>query len=175
MNGNKPEPVSATVGDARREFKPWWAWHPSRALLASLRSYQRHAQRHSPLAWVLKKVAVLRHRFWSAVTGADVPLNSQLGLGLQMPHPNGVVIHPDAMVGVNCLVFQQVTIGERKGGVPVLGGHVAIGAGAKVLGAIHVGDHAVIGANAVVLCDVPPGACAVGVPARIIAADVDHC
>ena len=53
-------------------------------------------------------------------------------------------------------------------GVPHIGGHVDMGAGAKVLGPIHVGDHALIGANAVVISDVPTGATAVGVPARVI-------
>ena len=68
--------------------------------------------------------------------------------------------------------FQQVTIGVggTKPGAPVVGGNVYIGAGAKILGGVHIGDHARIGANAVVLQDVPRGATAVGVPARI----VDH-
>ena len=92
-----------------------------------------------------------------------------------LPHPNGVVIHPEARVGVNCMIFQQVTLGtaghgEAKGRAPVVGGHVDIGAGAKILGGVTIGDHAKIGANAVVLCDVPPGATAVGIPARIIPA-----
>ena len=112
--------------------------------------------------------AVLRHRFWSVVTGADIPINCQLGGGLLIPHPNGIVIHPDAQVGPNCLIFQQVTIGAAHGGVPRIAGHVDIGAGAKVLGSIIVGEHAQIGANAVVLNDVPAGATAVGIPARLV-------
>lgn len=85
-----------------------------------------------------------------------------------LPHPNGVVIHPRANVGPNCLIFQQVTVGNGDGAdVPKIGGHVDIGAGAKLLGGIIVGDHARIGANAVVLQDVPEGATAVGIPARI--------
>lgn len=43
-----------------------------------------------------------------------------------------------------------------------------LGAGAKILGKLSIGDRAKVGANAVVLCDVPSGALAVGVPARII-------
>jgi len=86
-----------------------------------------------------------------------------------MPHPNGIVIHPGATIGVNCLIFQQVTIGNgSRPGQPMIGGHVDIGAGAKLLGGVSIGDHARIGANAVVLDDVPAGACAVGIPARII-------
>jgi len=87
-------------------------------------------------------------------------------------HPNGVVVHSQAVIGVNCLLLQQVTIGilEVGGGSPRLGGHVDVGAGAKILGGVVIGDHAKIGANAVVLTDVPAGATAVGVPARIIQA-----
>ena len=85
-----------------------------------------------------------------------------------MPHPNGVVIHPDAEIGPNCLLFHQVTIGANGGGVPVLEGHVDVGAGAKVIGRLRIGRHAKIGANAVVLSDVPAGATAVGVPASIV-------
>ena len=85
-----------------------------------------------------------------------------------LPHPNGIVIHPEAEIGPNCLLFQQVTIGANDRGVPTIGGHVDIGAGAKILGPVTIGRHARIGANAVVLNDVPDGATAVGVPARVI-------
>lgn len=85
-----------------------------------------------------------------------------------LPHPNGIVIHPDVVVGVNCLLFQQVTLGSAHGGVPCIGTHVDIGAGAKVLGPVLVGDYAKIGANAVVVKDVPAGATVVGIPAKIV-------
>ena len=98
---------------------------------------------------------MLRYRFWSAVTGADIPINCVIGGGLLIPHPNGIVIHPDAAIGPNCLLFQQVTLGQGKNGVPRLGGHVDVGAGAKILGGVMIGDHARIGAMALVTCDVP--------------------
>jgi serine O-acetyltransferase len=101
------------------------------------------------------------------VTGADIPLNCRLGGSLLLPHPNGIVIHPEAEIGQNYLLFQQVTIGTRGSGIPKIEGHVDIGAGAKILGAVTVGRHAKIGANAVVLRDVPAGATAIGVPAKI--------
>ncbi len=160
--------VSAEVPDWSREKKLALSWHPSRALLASIRSYQRHAGSRNPLRILIKKYAVVRHRFWSAVTGADIPLDCQIGGGLLLPHPNGVVIHSEARIGPNCLIFQQVTIGTRAGSMPpVIGGHVDIGAGAKILGNVHIGDHACIGANAVVLTDVPTEKTAVGIPAVI--------
>jgi serine O-acetyltransferase len=155
-------PISATQPDWSRERKSTFAWNPPRALLASLRAYQAHRHSVSWLSPILIRVAVLRHRFWSIVTGADIPLNCTLGGGLLIPHPNGIVIHPDAVIGPNCLIFQQVTIGTNGRGVPRIGGHVDIGAGAKLIGAISIGDHARIGANAVVVFDVPANATAVG-------------
>ena len=85
-----------------------------------------------------------------------------------MPHPTATVTHPGAVIAVNCLISPQVTIGFCNEGVPVIGGHVDIGAGAKVIGRIIIGDHALVGANAVVLKDVPTGATAVGVPAVVM-------
>jgi len=160
--------VSAADPDWTRE-KCRAYWDPSRRLLRAIRCYQRWKSGGSLLQW-FTGYWVLQHRFWSVVTGADIPLNSQLGGGLLLPHPNGIVIHPAAVIGPNCLLFQQVTIGNsgRKPGTPVLGGHVDVGAGAKLLGGITIGDHVKIGANAVVLDDVPSGATAVGIPARVI-------
>jgi serine O-acetyltransferase len=144
-------------------------WDPGRRLLRAIRRYQVWKARRAPLCW-WSRYWVLQYRFWSAVSGADIPLNSKLGGGLLIPHPNGIVIHPEAVVGPNCLLFQQVTLGAGgpRPGVPTLGTHVDVGAGAKLLGGITVGDHAKVGANAVVLDDVPAGATVVGVPARII-------
>ena len=161
-------PVSSTVPDLSREAKPFFAWMPSRSLLASIRAYQRAAASRAPWAFAQRKWAVLRHRFWSVVTGADIPVNCRIGGGLLLPHPNGIVIHPDAVIGPNCLIFQQVTIGVARGGVPRIEGHVDFGAGAKVLGPITVREHARIGANAVVVRDVPAGATVVGIPGRIV-------
>ena len=158
--------VSAEVPDWSREA-PRRFWDPSRKLLLAIRRYQHWSAKKGPVASFTRKCIVLRYRFWSVVTGADIPLGCHIGGGLQVPHPNGIVIHPDARIGVNCLIFQQVTIGSGNGvGVPKVEGHVDIGAGAKILGQVHVGAHARIGANAVVVTDVPCGAVAVGIPAR---------
>jgi serine O-acetyltransferase len=160
--------VSANVPDWSRERCVRF-WDPARRLLRALRSYQRCKKFVFPFK-SLSKYWVLEHRFWSIVAGADIPLDSNIGAGLQLPHPTGVVIFPGAMIGPNCLISQQVTIGVGgpKPGAPVIGGHVDIGAGAKILGGVKIGDHARIGANAVVLEDVPSGATAAGVPARIV-------
>lgn len=162
--------ISAEIADWSREQLRQW-WDPSRQLLHSVRHYQMWNRRLGVLGMFIAKWHVLRHRFWGVVTGAEIPLGTQIGGGLQLPHPNGVVIHPEVQIGPNCLIFQQVTLGMggKRPGVPLLGGHVDIGAGAKILGGVIIGDHVKIGANAVVLDDVPTGATAVGIPARVIA------
>jgi len=162
--------ISATEPDWRREQRIKNMYEPWKRLLVVIRRYQRIKAGYG--FRILLPFLVLLHRFWSAVCGADIPLNSHLGGGLILTHPNGIVIHPGAKIGVNCLIFQQVTIGVGSiPGLPSIGGHVDIGAGAKILGGIHIGDHAKIGANAVVINDVPAGATVVGIPARIIKGD----
>lgn len=156
--------ISAEVPDWTRE-KPRQFWDPGRKLLLTIRRYQYWRTRAGVLGTLLCKLTVLRHRFWSVVTGADIPLTCQIGGGLLIPHPNGIVIHPDAKIGVNCLIFQQVTLGSRnEEGVPEIEGHVDIGAGAKILGPIKIGAHAKVGANAVIITNVQSGNTAIGIP-----------
>jgi serine O-acetyltransferase len=159
--------ASAVSPDWQRE-KSKRFWEPAKKLLNSIRDYQKYNEKKNLMSSFHKKLAVIRHRFWSVVTGADIPLNSKIAGGLLIPHPNGIVIHPDAKIGPNCLIFQQVTIGEKDGGIPTIGGHVDIGAGAKVLGAIVIGNNVRIGANSVVINDVADGCTVVGIPARVI-------
>jgi serine O-acetyltransferase len=157
-------PVETIEPDWNREKPVNREWKPGLFLLKSLRDYQNAG---NPVS---KRWAVLRHRLWSAATGADIPLNSQIEGGLLIPHPTGIVIHPLAKIGPNVLIFQQVTIGDNGGldGAPVIEGGVTLGAGCRILGNIRIGKGAKVGANAVVLQDVPAGATAVGVPARIL-------
>lgn len=138
-------------------------------LLATIRAYQYHLARSGPWHKFMRRVARVRHIFWSIVTQSDISLFATLGTGLRLPHPNGVVIHEDAVVGNDCMIMQQVTIGMiGDGEVPTLGNNVYVGAGAKIIGRLDIGDGARIGANAVVLDDVPAGATAVGIPAKLI-------
>lgn len=155
--------VSATEPDWSREACDGW-WNPSPQLLKSIREYQKWQKRDGLIGRFFCKWNVLQHRFWSVVTAADIPINCQIEGGLLLTHPTGVVIHPDASIGPNCLILQQVTV---VAGVKI-GGHVDIGAGAKIIRPVTIGNHAKIGANAVVICDIPEGATAVGVPAKII-------
>lgn len=103
-------------------------------------------------------------------TGIDIHPGAQLGRGVFIDHGMGVVIGETAIVGDYCLIYQGVTLGgtgkETGQRHPVVGHHVVIGAGAKVLGRIAIGDYARIGAGSVVLRPVPAHCTAVGVPSR---------
>lgn len=158
---------SLTEADWKREAHK--GWNPSARLLGTLRGYDRLKAHRGPISKLRRALIVLQHRFWSAVTGADLPLGTSIGGGLSMPHPSGVVIHPSARVGVNCLIMQGVTIGTNVGpGAPDVGPGCDIGPGARVLGPIKLGARVMVAANAVVTKDVPAQALAVGVPAKIL-------
>jgi len=161
--------ISSEIADWERErIKTYWS--PARQLLKSIRRYQKCAGKKGLQANLNKKLAVICYRFWTVITGADIPINGSIGGGLSIPHPNGIVIHPKAKIGVNCLIHQQVTIGvsRKSNKAPIIEGHVDIGAGAKIIGDITIGEHALIGANAVVVKDVPAYAIVAGIPAKII-------
>ncbi|MFC7288424.1 serine O-acetyltransferase [Herminiimonas glaciei] len=109
-------------------------------------------------------------RLVETVVGISLPKSAVIGGGLRIWHFGGIFVHPEAQIGRNCTLRQGVTIGNRSadGAVPVIGDDVEFGAYAQVLGAVRIGHGCRIGALSVVLCDVPDGATAVGVPARIV-------
>jgi serine O-acetyltransferase len=88
--------------------------------------------------------------------------------GFVLIHSQGIVINTGVRGGRNVFLEHQVTIGAEKQQAPVLGDDVFVGAGAKILGAVRIGNQVKIGANAVVTKDLPDGATAVGIPARIV-------
>ena len=102
------------------------------------------------------------------LTGAVIGRGAEFGPGLVILHSVGLVINSAVRGGTNVVVESGVVAGAEKGRSPVLGDHVFLGAGAKVIGGVRIGSGARIGANAVVVNDVPDGATAVGVPARIV-------
>lgn len=111
------------------------------------------------------------------LTGIEIHPGATIGRRVFIDHGFGVVIGETAEIGDDCTIYQGVTLGGTslfKGAKrhPTLGRGVIIGAGAKVLGAFTVGEGAKVGSNAVVVKEVPPGATAVGNPARIIEKEV---
>lgn len=144
------------------------SFSPRFAAVALLRLAERlHARRWPALA---KLASILNFTLF----GIEVAVELEIGGGLVLPHTQGTVIGA-ASIGENVTIFQQVTLGAKvadfsydRAARPRIGAGVVIAAGAKILGTVEIGCGATVGANAVVLEDVPPGALAVGVPARIV-------
>ena len=111
------------------------------------------------------------------LTGIEIHPGAAIGRRVFIDHGMGVVIGETAEIGDDCTLYHGVTLGGttwNKGKRhPTLGRGVVIGAGAKLLGPFAVGDGARIGSNAVVVKDVPAGATAVGIPARVILGEQD--
>lgn len=130
---------------------------------------------HSLHRWKVPVLPKLIYYFVRFFFTASVPFTATIGRNTSFNNYGmGVVIHRRVVIGENCEISHQVTIGGRGGfyEVPMIGNDVFIGTGARVLGPVKIGDGAIIGANAVVLSDVPAHSVAVGIPARIIKEDV---
>jgi len=102
------------------------------------------------------------------LTHAVIGRRAEFGPGLIILHSIGLVVNTGVRAGTHCTMENGVTIGAEKGRAPVLGNHVYIGSGARIIGGVTVGNNVRIGANAVVVKDVPDNATVVGVPARIV-------
>lgn len=97
--------------------------------------------------------------FNNASTGTHRNCGASFAEPPKLPHGlNGIIISHNAVIGKNCTIFHQVTIGEGKGGAPTIGDNVLLGAGAKLIGGIRIGNNVKIGAGCVVAKDVPDGA-----------------
>ena len=105
-----------------------------------------------------------------SVTGIEIHPGAHIGRRFFIDHGMGVVIGETAVVGDDVMLFHGVTLGGTSGRRvkrhPTLGDKVMVGAGAKILGDVHVGSNVKVGANSVVVKDVPTGAVATGIPAR---------
>lgn len=120
------------------------------------------------LQWLARFLAHIAR----GLTGIEIHPGAQIGRRFFIDHGMGVVIGETAEIGDDVTLYHGVTLGGTswKEGKrhPTLGNGVVVGAGAKILGPIHIGEGAKIGSNAVVVKDVPAGATAAGIPARIL-------
>ena len=120
----------------------------------------------------LKFVARLLSNLARFFTGVEIHPGAKIGKNLFIDHGMGVVIGETAVIGNNCTIYQNATLGgtgkQHNKRHPTLGNNVVVGAGAKVLGNITIGNNVKIGANAIVLKDVPSDCTVVGI-GRVIA------
>lgn len=126
------------------------------------------------------------HYFWARWisqrarrrTGIEIHPGAQIGKGLFIDHGAGVIIGETTIIGDNCTLYQDVTLGgtgkEHGKRHPTLGNNVMVSAGAKVLGSFKIGDNSKIGSGSVVLEEVPPNSTVVGVPGRVVKRNDKH-
>ncbi|EHK2442092.1 serine acetyltransferase [Clostridium perfringens] len=102
---------------------------------------------------------IIRKLFVELLFNVEIPFECRIGKSLRIMHPNGIIIHKNAVLGDNCTLFHQVTIGanehKNKNNVANIGNYVYIGCGAKIIGDIDIGDNCIIAANSVVVKDLP--------------------
>jgi serine O-acetyltransferase len=123
--------------------------------------------RRDPLGRLWLGVLRVRLRVIGERLGFEIP-RGVFGPGLSIAHHGTITVNGEAVVGHNCRIDTQTTIGDVRGQAPRIGDNVYIGSGARILGGVTVGDEAAIGANAVVVEDVPARVTVGGIPAKVI-------
>ncbi|MEY2954399.1 MAG: hypothetical protein RLZZ401_2486, partial [Pseudomonadota bacterium] len=108
--------------------------------------------------WVLYRVLHLPYLMFNVHLWAGAQ-GSRLGPGLCLIHPNNIYFGPGVVVGADCTIFHEVTLGMGHiAGTPHIGNNVTVFTGARILGGVEIGDDAMVGANCVVMRHVPAGA-----------------
>ena len=164
-------PMFDLVRQIRREWQVQLQSHSRRSFVAMavyrFGAWSRGQPR--PIRGVLMKSYGVAHAIAETISGAYVPADAEIGADVHLVHALGIDISPEAKIGDRVGIMQGVTIGANEGvGVPVIEDDVFIGVNASVLGPIRVGKGARIAANSLVVSNVPAGAFAVGVPAKVM-------
>ena len=121
--------------------------------------------KYSEINFILKKLILLilmiiRKIFIEYALHTELPFSAKIGDGLRLVHPYNVIINPSAIIGNNCTIFHEVTIGTNEFSsepriAPIIGDNVYIGCGVRIIGPLTIGDNVRIGANAVVTKNIP--------------------
>ena len=117
-------------------------------------------------AWFLTRVSV-------TLTGAEIEYNAQIGPGMFIAHPVGIMIGRGTVIGSGSTIFQGVTFGAKDWSqdsirqFPQVGDNCYFFANSVIIGDITIGDNCIVGAQTVVNCNMPEGCMAVGVPAKL--------
>ena len=126
-------------------------------------------------ASITRALAALAQKLLEIITGISIPPRCEIGDGLYIGHYGSIILSPEARIGHNCSLAQNVTIGvagRGEGrGAPTLGNRVFIGAHSVIVGRITIGDDVVVCAGSVVNRSVPARAVVMGNPARVVSYD----
>jgi serine O-acetyltransferase len=161
--------VALVREDLARHEGEWT--NPGFQALAVHRFGRQVRNRRGVAGMVLRRTHRILYVFVRNVYGIEFPAEASIGRRLHVSHEHGIVINGKAVIGDDCAIANNITIGigvAGKGSVPTVGDGVTIGPGAIIVGRITVGDDATIGPNAVVMTDVPAGAHVVASPGRVL-------
>src|ERR1700760_422961 len=108
----------------------------------------------------------------SGVFQCDIHPAAKVGRGIFLDHATGLVVGETASIGDNVSILHGVTLGgtgkDHGDRHPKIADGVLIGAGASIIGNIHVGRCARVAAGSVVLKEVPNNVTVAGVPAKVV-------
>jgi len=160
--------LDTSVGRLLRQVREDYHRHDAELTRAGFQALAVHrvatwaAERPRLVAAPLLALCWVLYVFVRNVYGVELPRTTKVGRRLRLAHQSGIVIHPHAVIGDDCTIRQNVTIGgvhpSRWEVAPTLGDRVEIGAGAVLIGKLTVGDDARIGPNVVLTTSVPAGA-----------------
>ena len=118
--------------------------------------------------FIIRLIAKIIHRRLSRKYGIQISPQMKLGYGLYIGHGVSIVINPGTIIGNNCNISQNLTIGTNHGTPATIGDNVYIGPGVCIVENVKIGDNVTIGAGSVVVKDIPNNATVAGVPAKIL-------
>jgi len=125
---------------------------------------------YSEKSLIARWISVVNFR----ISGCEFIPGCEIGSGAFLPHPSGIVVGKNVIVGQGCTLMQNVTLGQKsfsseasRAGSPRIGRDVSIGAGSVILGEVQIGDSCIVGAMSLVLESFPPNSIIVGNPAHL--------
>ncbi len=161
--------------DASRYGTPWLAPGLHATTLHRFRTWAGTPGVPRPVRALARRVYQAGFLLVRTVHGIELPHTVSLGRRVRIAHQHGIVVHPHASIGDDCVVRQGVSLGAGSGDpatfarqAPQIGRGVSLGAGCCVVGRVRVGDGATIGPNAVVMTHVPAGATVLAQPPRVL-------
>lgn len=164
--------LKACIGDFARFRKNGYSGWGSEGFYAlALFRLQKTINNQRPIWiwWPLRIALKVIRKIFVILTQIDIHPDAEIGPGLFVPHGGPIRVHGQTRIGSDCALHHMCTIGAGPAGAgAVIGDHVFIGCHSSIIGRVIVGSGAMIAANSLVISNVPPGATAIGVPARIL-------